>query len=76
MSRTVPVASDGWVGGDPDKQLAFLRMLCVALQDYGGIFVDGTGNKGISVMMEDDRTADWEALLGAPHPDIGWSVSE
>jgi len=57
-ARTVPGESD------TSAATAYLRMICHALQDYGMIAVDGTGDRGLALMMEDSTTADWPAILG------------
>ncbi len=57
-ARTVPGASDA------SAPTSYLRMVCRALQDYGMIAMDGTGDRGLTLMMEDSATADWPAILG------------
>jgi hypothetical protein len=39
-------------------------MICVALQDYGMIMVDGTINKKVLLMMESKTTASWQSIVG------------
>jgi hypothetical protein len=56
--RTVPGK------GDRSRETRFLRMVCRALQDYGMIVADGTGDRGLILMMEHTRTAGWEAIVG------------
>jgi hypothetical protein len=57
-ARTVP----GRAAGDPETR--FLRMFCRALQRYGMIMLDGTAD-GVFIYMEDNRSANWEPLIGA-----------
>jgi hypothetical protein len=56
--RTVPGESDR----SPETRL--LRMICRALQEYGMIAVDGTGDRGLILMMENTRTGGWDRLIG------------
>jgi hypothetical protein len=58
-ARTVP--------GEPDTsaETRYLRMVCTALQDYGMIAVDGTGDRGLMLQMENSATAPWSSLVGA-----------
>jgi hypothetical protein len=57
-ARTVP-------GRDPaGSETRVLRMVCRALQDYGMIAVDGTGNTGLLFMAENEATADWGSIIG------------
>jgi hypothetical protein len=60
-TRTVPTVSGPQ---DKPKQLAFLKMLCVALQDYGMIVSDGTADRNLLLELEDEITANWTLLLG------------
>ncbi len=56
--RTVPGKPDA----SPETRL--LRMICRALQEYGMIAVDGTGDRGLILMMENTRTARWDRIVG------------
>ena len=49
---------------DRSRETRLLRMICRALQEYGMIVVDGTGDRGLILMMEHGRTAGWEAIVG------------
>jgi hypothetical protein len=44
----------------------FLRTLCRALQDYGMVVLDGSSDRVLLVEMEDEATAGWSKILGAP----------
>ena len=48
-----------------------MRIICKALQDYGMIVMDGTGDRLLAFQMEDDTTADWPSLIGTQH-NGGW----
>ena len=39
------------------RETRFLRMICRALQEYGMIVADGTGDRGLILMMEHSRTS-------------------
>ena len=55
----------------------YLRMVCVALQDYGMIVIDGTADRGLLFQMEDDRTAGWSNLVGdMRYGSYGWIVRD
>ena len=56
--RTVPGK------GDRSRETRFLRMICRALQEYGMIVADGTGDRGLILAMEHTRTAGWGAIVG------------
>ena len=60
QARTVPGKADG------SLETRYLRMLCTALQRYGMIAVDGTGDRGLMLMMEHDKTAPWASVVGTP----------
>ncbi len=64
-ARTVPGRADS------SLETRYLRTLCRALQDYGMIVVDGTGERGLILMMEDDTTANWAPVVGREHSG-GW----
>ena len=49
---------------DGSRETRLLRMICRALQEYGMIAVDRTGDRGLILMMEHGRTADWDAIVG------------
>jgi hypothetical protein len=49
----------------------YVRIICKALQDYGMIVMDGTGDRLLAFQMEDDSTADWPSLIGTQH-NGGW----
>ena len=49
----------------------YVRIICKALQDYGMIVMDGTGDRLLAFQMEDDTTADWPSLIGTQH-NGGW----
>ena len=52
-------------------------MVCVALQDYGMIVIDGTADRGLLFQMEDDRTAHWRGLVGEMRfGSYGWIVRD
>jgi hypothetical protein len=52
-------------------------MVCVALQDYGMIVIDGTADRGLLFQMEDDRTAHWSGLIGEQRfGSYGWIVRD
>ena len=57
-SRTVAGKSDD------SRETRLLRMICRALQEYGMIAVNGTGDRGLILMMEHGRTAGWKAIVG------------
>ena len=59
-ARTVPGKADS------SPETRYLRMLCTTLQRYGMIAVDGTGDRGLMLMMEHDKTAPWTSVVGAP----------
>jgi hypothetical protein len=56
--RTVPGK------GDRSRETRFLRVICRALQEYGMIVADGTGDRGLILMMEHSRTAGWGRIVG------------
>ncbi len=57
-ARTVPGA------GPASAQTRLLRMVCVALQRYGMIAVDGTEDRGLLFQMENQETAPWSGIAG------------
>jgi hypothetical protein len=61
------------VGGRSDSSLEtrYLRIICKALQDYGMIVMDGTGDRLLAFQMEDEATADWPSIIGTQH-NGGW----
>ena len=60
QARTVPGKADS------SPETRYLRMVCTALQRYGMIAVDGTGDRGLLLMMEHSQTAPWTSLVGTP----------
>ena len=64
-TRTVP--------GQTDKspETRYLRIICRAMQDYGMIVMDGTGDRGLLLQMEGDATAPWSSIVGSQH-NSGW----
>jgi hypothetical protein len=64
-ARTVPGKSD------TSAETRYLRMICVALQQYGMIPMDGTADRGILFQMEGDATAGWSSVIGSQH-NGGW----
>ena len=58
-ARTVP----GRSAAGPETR--YLRMVCVALQRYGMIAVDGTADRGLLLQMESQETAPWATIVGA-----------
>jgi hypothetical protein len=64
-ARTVPGKSD------TSAETRYLRMVCVALQQYGMIVMDGTADRNILFQMEGDGTADWPSIIGSQH-NGGW----
>jgi hypothetical protein len=70
-ARTVPGRSSG------SRETRFLRMICRALQDYGMIAVDGTGENGLVLMMEHTETAAWPRIVGDERFDsYSWLVRD
>jgi hypothetical protein len=59
-ARTTPVPD----GSNGALETRFLRMFCRALQDYGMIALDGTGEGGLVIYMENEITAHWAPILG------------
>jgi hypothetical protein len=49
------------------RETAFVRTLCRALQRYGLVVLDGTGNDGLVIYMEDEITARWSQAAGSTH---------
>jgi hypothetical protein len=64
-ARTVP----GRANTSPETR--FLRIVCKALQEYGMMPMDGTGDRTLLFQMEGDATADWSSVIGSEHND-GW----
>jgi hypothetical protein len=58
-ARTVP----GKSAASPETR--YLRMVCVALQRYGMIAIDGTVDRGVLFQMESQETAPWSSIVGA-----------
>lgn len=69
-ARTLPQNSR--VAEDRTKMLRFLRTMCHALQDYGFMPLDGTGNNGFTIYAEGDATANWTSVLGPPDPNLNY----
>lgn len=63
--RTVPGKAD------TSAETRYLRMICVALQQYGMIPMDGTADRGILLQMEGDATAGWSSVIGSQY-NGGW----
>ena len=61
-ARTVPGKADS------SPETRYLRMLCTTLQRYGMIAVDGTGDRGLMLMMEHDQ--DRPLDLGGRRPPL------
>jgi hypothetical protein len=58
-ARTVPGKADS------SPETRYLRIICKALQDYGMMPMDGTGNRLLFFHMEDESTAPWSSIIGS-----------
>lgn len=63
-ARTVPAKNSTH---DVSEETRLLRMFCKALQRYGMIVLDGTTTNGLLFYAEDERTANWQSVLGTPY---------
>lgn len=75
-SRTVP--DNPRIRESHALMVGFVQTLCHALQDYGFMPLDGTGDSHFVIYAEGSRSAHWSGVLGKRDPSSGyaWAIRD